>query len=317
MNKKLVVAFLAAVVMTTAVGCAQKTSTPTTAVEQGAIASKIAGYAHPEAFVTVQEAKELLDSDANVVVFDIRKDSDYKGGHISGAVNLFRTDYESTAFEFGGMAMERDAFAKLLGELGVSSDSKILVYGNGENLDSARFAWMLQMYGHEDVALIDGALGAWKAAGFEVTKEEPTITPTAFEFVKEMDPSINATLDEVKEAVENADDNIIILDTRADGEFNGKDLKKGAFRKGRIPGAVHVEYNKVVGDNGFKSKEEIQKIYEEAGVTPDKTIIAYCQSGVRSANTTYVLREILGYENVKNYDGSWIEWSFHEELPVE
>ncbi|MGL4344717.1 MAG: sulfurtransferase [Cellulosilyticaceae bacterium] len=314
MNKKLFVALLAAVVMTTAVGCSKA---PTTQVSQEAATSKIAEYADPAAFVTAEEAKALLDSEDNVVVFDIRKDSEYKGAHIPGAINLFRTQYESTAFEFGGMAMERDAFAKLLGECGVSTGAKILVYGNGENLDSARFAWMLQMYGHENVALIDGALGAWKAAGFETTKEVAAVTPATFEFENEPNMNIFASLEEVKEAVENPTGDVIILDTRADGEFNGKDLKKGAFRKGRIPGAVHVEYNKVVGDNGFKSKEEIQKLYEEAGITADKTIIAYCQSGVRSANTTYVLREILGYENVKNYDGSWIEWSFHEELPVE
>ncbi|MGL4798276.1 MAG: sulfurtransferase [Cellulosilyticaceae bacterium] len=313
MKKKLVFALLTAVVMTTAVGCGSNKEV--TSVSQEAVQNKLNEYADPNAFVTAEEAKALMDSEADVVVFDIRKDGDYGKGHIEGAVNYFRKQYESTAYEYGGMAVEREGFAKLLGESGATKDSTILVYGNDQNLDSARFAWMLQMYGHENVALIEGGIGGWEAAGYATTKEAPVVEAKTFEFVNEMDASILATLEEVKAGLE--DENVIILDTRANDEFSGKSQKSGAFRKGRIPGAVHVEYTKVIDENGFKSKEEIQKIYEEVGVTADKTIIAYCQSGVRSANTTYVLREILGYENVKNYDGSWIEWSYFEELPIE
>ena len=341
MNKKLTKILVATMLVAgTVVGCAPKQEQPKAPVEAAsetpapeastpapeattpepeasARAPKYEAYANPDAIVSAEEAAALLEGDQKVVLFDIRKSADYLLGHIPEAQGLFRTDYESTAFEYGGMAMERDAMAELLGKAGLESDSIALIYGDKEELDGARFGWILNMYGHENTIIIDGGYDAWKKAGLPTTMSKPNVTATTYAFPGEMDASLLATLDEVKAAVEGKDPNVIILDTRSDAEFNGEEQKKGAFRKGRIPGSVHIEYKKSIGEDGFKTVEELKSLYEAAGVTADKTIIPYCQSGVRSAHTTFVLKELLGYENVKNYDGSWIEWSFNSDLPIE
>lgn len=335
MNKKFTMILVATMLVAgTIVGCAPKEEAPKAPVEtttdaetpveaetpaeaEAPVASKYDAYANTDILVSPEKAAELIEGDQKVVIFDIRKSTDYLLGHIPESQGLFRTDYESTDFEYGGMAMERDQMAELLGKAGLESDSLALIYGDSEELDGARFAWILDMYGHENIAIVDGGYDAWKKAGFSTTMSKPSVEATTYTFPREMDASLIATLDEVKAAVESQDPNVIILDTRSDAEFNGEEQKKGAFNKGRIPGSVHIEYKKSIGEDGFKTADELRTLFEDAGVTADKTIISYCQSGVRSAHTTFVLKELLGYEDVKNYDGSWIEWSFNSDLPIE
>ncbi|WP_069650267.1 sulfurtransferase [Caloranaerobacter ferrireducens] len=281
---------------------------------------KYAEYANPEVIVSALKAKEIIDNNKNVVVIDIRKSPEYLLGHIPGAVNIWRPDYESENYPFGGMRAEKEKVEKLLGSLGIDNDTFILLYDGKGDYDAARLWWILDMYGHEKMALIDGGIDGWKAAGLELTTAKPEITPKEYKFKGKVDESKLATLEDVKAAMN--DPNVIILDTRSIKEFTGETLKKGAYRKGRIPTSVWIEYKEAINvgegeDKTFKTVEELKKIYESKGITPDKTIIAYCQSAVRSAHTTFVLTQLLGYENVKNYDGSWIEWSYNKDLPIE
>lgn len=279
---------------------------------------KYADYANPDVIVSAVRAKEIMEKEEDVLVIDIRKSVAYSLGHIPGAVNAWRPDYSADdgEYPFEGMRCSKEKMEVLLGNLGADENTFILLYDDRGNYDAARFWWQLDMYGHDKVALIDGGLDGWKAAGFEVTTSKPEITPKEFRFKGETDLQKLATLEDVKEAI--SDPDVIILDVRAFEEFTGEKLLSGAYRKGRIPGSIWIEYKEALNeDNTFKTADELREIYESKGVTPDKNIIVYCQSGVRSAHTTFVLTQLLEYENVRNYDGSWIEWSYYEELPIE
>ncbi|WP_432663061.1 sulfurtransferase [Wukongibacter baidiensis] len=279
-------------------------------------------YANSEVIISAIQAKEVIESEEKVVVIDIRKSAEYLLGHIPKAVNLWRPDYsaDDSEYEYGGMRATKEKFVKLLGEIGIDNDTMVLLYDAKGDYDGARFMWQLEMLGHKKMALIDGGINGWKASGLDTTTEKPEIAKTEYKFDGELDLSKLATIEDVKAAID--DPNVIILDTRSIKESTGEDLKSGAFRKGRIPSSVFIEYKNAINvgdgeDTTFKTLEELKELYEAKGVTPDKTIIAYCQSGVRSAHTTFVLNHLLGYENVKNYDGSWIEWSFNKDLPLE
>jgi len=316
LKKKLMLLGLAGALSLGVVGC---TSTqPKEEKEITKQQSKYEEYAQNDNIISAIDAKELLDKGDNVVVVDIRKDIDYKLGHIPGAVNIWRPDYEDANANIEGMVAPKEQVEKLLGEkIGADNKTTILLYDNQGDYDAARFWWMLDMYGYNNVKLIDGGIDGWKAAGLETTLKTPSLKAKEFKFEGKEDKSKLATLEDVKAAME--DENTIILDARSIEEANGSDLKKGAFRKGRIPGVTWIEFKEALNgeDKTFKNIDNLKKLYEEKGITKDKNIIVYCQSGVRSAHTTFVLTQLLGYENVKNYDGSWIEWSYNEELPVE
>lgn len=280
---------------------------------------KLASYVETSHIVSATTAANLLETAEDVLLLDIRNAAEYATGHIPGAVNIFRPEYsaDSGEYPFGGMRAGKEKMEALLSRLGVTEDTLILAYDGKHSYDAARFWWQLDMYGHDYVKIIDGGTQGWEAAGFDLTMAAADErTPTQYRFLEEPDYSHLASLEEIVAAQD--DPNVVILDTRAITEFTGEELKKGAFRKGRIPGAVWVEYKESIqGDTCVKCFEDLRAQFLEAGITRDKTIIAYCQSGVRSSHTTFVLSELLGYPNVKNYEGSWIEYSYNEELPLE
>ncbi|MCL6270298.1 sulfurtransferase [Sansalvadorimonas sp. 2012CJ34-2] len=276
-------------------------------------------YYKADIVMTPQEAKSFIASGEDVVVIDVRRITDFMGkGHIPGAQQVWRPDIsaDDDQYPFGGMRATRDKMEELLGSLGVTPETTIVPYDAKGNYDAARLWWLLDMYGHSKVKMIDGGYQGWAAAGFEmVHSESAKREPTEYKFPwKENDYRL-ASLDDVQRALETGD--AIILDTRSIKEFTGESMKSGAFRAGRIPHSVFVEYKKALdAGKNFKTVAELKAIYEKAGITADKPIIAYCQSAVRSAHTTFVLTQLLGYQNVKNYDGSWIEWSYTSE-PLE
>ena len=318
--KKLLSIILVLTLAVGLIGCSSPTEK--TAEELEEQETKYSKYANPEFIMSAVQAKEVIESEEKVVVIDIRKSPEYLLGHIPEAVNLWRPDYSADdgEYEFGGMRANAEKFVKLLGDIGIDNNTMVLLYDAKGVYDGARFLWQLEMLGHEKMALIDGGINGWKASGFETTTAKPEITKTEYKFDGNEDLSKAATLADVEAAIN--DPNVIILDTRSIEEATGDSLKKGAFRKGRIPSTVFLEYKDAINvgegeDTTFKTIEELKEIYESKGITSDKTIIAYCQSGVRSAHTTFVLTHLMGYENVKNYDGSWIEWSFNEDLTIE
>ncbi len=318
--KKFLAILLALALVVGVVGCSAPAKKTEAELEKQE--TKYDKYANTEVIMSATEAKELIESDEKVAVIDIRKSAEYLLGHIPEAINLWRPDYsaDENEYKFGGMRANTENFVKLLGEIGIDNDTMVLLYDAKGDYDGARFMWQLEMIGHEKMALIDGGINGWKASGLDTTTDKPEITKVEYKFDGKEDLSKLATLEDVKAAIN--DPNVIILDTRSTEEATGESLKKGAFRKGRIPSSVFIEYKNAINvgegeDTTFKTLEELKALYEAKGITPDKTIIAYCQSGVRSAHTTFVLSHLMGYENVKNYDGSWIEWSFNEDLAVE
>ncbi|MCM1991361.1 sulfurtransferase [Oceanirhabdus seepicola] len=308
--KKISLLLLATAVILMAVGCSNS----------DVASEKQLQKEETKVLISAVDAKKMIDEGGKITVLDIRETPDYMSEHIPSSINIWRSDYGSTNYEIAGMRAEKEKMEALLGSLGIDNDTMILLYDNKGGIDGARLFWLLEMYGHEKMALIDGGIQGWKASGLDTTTEKTKITPAEYKFKVDIDESKLATLEDVMAAID--DPNVIILDVRSLEEATGERLMPGAFRKGRIPTSIHLEYKEAINtgegqDTTFKTVEELKAIYEAKGITTDKTIIPYCQSAVRSAHTTFVLTELLGYENVKNYDGSWVEWSYNKELPIE
>lgn len=264
----------------------------------------------------------MYDEGQAFKVIEISKKAKYKSGHLPRAINFWRPDYESKDHAYGGMRPSPSEMAELLGTNGISPDDRLVIYDTKGSVDAIRFMWILDMYGHTDRVVMNGGKTAWEAAGYGlVTEPAPAPEAVAYAFSGEPDYTLLASRADVLAAMD--DPNVVLLDTREPEEYQGAPYiskgvcypyKKGAFINGRIPGAVYLNWSDAVdldGDHRFKSLKDIRYNFRKAGITADKKVIAYCQSGVRSAHTTYVLTELLGYPDVRNYDGSWIEWSYH------
>ncbi|MBL4862682.1 MAG: sulfurtransferase [Crocinitomicaceae bacterium] len=268
--------------------------------------------------VNVEQLVELLKNDTPTILIDISKSEDFSEGHIPHARNVWRDRFVDSTRAFGGMMATRKGMQQLLSELGVSSQDKIILYDNKGGCEAARLWWILFTHGHKNTAILNGGLRAWKNAGETTSQDIISVKPSNYQFPNKEDHSLFTQLSNVKSAVQNPD--AVILDTRSWKEYTGEIQKKGAYRKGRIPSSIFSEWLKTVNysdDQAFKSNSELTKLFHSKGITKDKEIIVYCQSGVRSAHITFVLTELLGFPNVKNYDGSWIEWSYNKDLPIE
>jgi thiosulfate/3-mercaptopyruvate sulfurtransferase len=268
--------------------------------------------------ITVSEYESMIENAESYTLIDLRKEEDYKNGHIKGALQIWRDDIQEQDTAYGGLMAGKDQMIELLGELGVDSAETIVVYDNKANVDAMRLWWILQCYGHDQVIMIDGGLKSWVDAGLDLDTNQ-TAAPeiSEFKFEKAEDWQMYASKQDVIAAQEQG---ALILDTRSKEEFEGVYIKDGAFRAGHIPGSVRIDYasNFYWGESEtIRDLDELNYIYQELGEDKNRPIITYCHSGVRSAFSTFVLVELLGYTNVKNYDGSWTEWSFYEELPVQ
>lgn len=262
-----------------------------------------AGYAHPESLVSPKQLKTMIE-EGQVKVVDFR-DAKLPGGYIPGAVKIARGDIATEIDGVKGMIAPKEQIEKVLGKAGISNEDTVVIYDDDNELWAARLWWVMKVYGHEDVRLLNGGLGAWKAAGFdtEMAAAEPkAVTYTA----KEANKDLIADLELVKKSYDS--ENLVVLDTRSEKEWND----------GHIPGAVWIEWTKALNEDGtYKSAEELKELYESKGITADKeAIIPHCKSAVRAAHTMFALTELLGYDNVRNYDGSWLEYSQSGE-PIE
>ena len=277
------------------------------------------GHAKPVLVTTDWLAEHLGQDGINVAEVDENPDL-YDEGHVPGAVKLhWREDLQDPVERD---LIEQGAFEELLGSRGISNDSVVVLYGDKNNWFAAYAYWYLKIYGHRDVRVLDGGRQKWLDEGRELTTDVPTPSVTAYSATPR-DESIRVYRDEVLAGL-GGNGGIVLVDVRSPQEFSGELLappgyeQEGAQRAGHIPTAQSIPWAAAVRDDGtFKAADELRALYDGKGVSAEKEVRAYCRIGERSAHTWFVLRELLGYQNVKNYDGSWTEWGNLVDVPIE
>jgi thiosulfate/3-mercaptopyruvate sulfurtransferase len=279
-----------------------------------------ADYAHPQRLVSTEWLAEHLSDDGLVVV---ESDEDvllYETGHIPGAVKVdWHTDLQDP---LSRDYLDAEGFAALMSEKGIGRDDTVVFYGDNFNWWAAYALWVFRLFGHEDVRLLDGGRQKWIAEDRELTTETTSRPATEYPVVARDDTPIRAFRDDVMAHIDGEGP---LVDVRSPEEFRGELLhmpnypQEGALRGGHIPGAASVPWKRAANDDGtFKSAADLRSIYEdEVGLTGDDDVIAYCRIGERSSHTWFVLTHLLGYENVRNYDGSWTEWGNLVRAPIE
>ena len=281
-------------------------------------AAKFAEYAHPERLVTTEWLAEHLGRPGLVVV---ESDEDvllYETGHIPGAVKVdWHTELNDPVVRD---YVSGERFAELLGSKGISRDDTVVIYGDRSNWWAAYALWVFTLFGHEDVRLLDGGRAKWEAEGRPMTTDAPTPTPSDYPVVERDDTHIRAFRDDVLAHLGKP-----LVDVRSPDEFSGKLLhmanypQEGALRGGHIPGAKSVPWARAANEDGtFKSRAELEALYGgEVGLSPSDDVVVYCRIGERSSHTWFALTHLLGYERVRNYDGSWTEWGNSVRVPIE
>ena len=258
--------------------------------------------------------------DENLVVAEVDESPElYDESHITGAVKLHWKDDLQDPIERD--LIDKAAFEQLMSSRGISNDTTVVLYGDKNNWFAAYAYWYLKIYGHEDVRILDGGRQKWLDEGRETATDTPQ--PAAGQYnATDRDESIRTYRDAVRETI-GAQDKALV-DVRSPQEYSGDLIappgyeQEGAQRAGHIPSAQSIPWAQAVRDDGtFKSADELRELYGGKGVSPDKEVTAYCRIGERSAHTWFVLRELLGYESVKNYDGSWTEWGNLVDVPIE
>ena len=271
------------------------------------------GFANPRLLVTPKELSQTIGGTGakRPLILDLRPPEDYTQGHIPGAIHLDLWGVSLIDTDPAPLNAFMWMIEHVLAAHGVQASTPVVVYDDQSGMRAARAFWFLEYFGHPYVRLLDGGFNAWSAAGYEVTREAGP--PPKSEWTGVRQSHTLATHRDVRNALGQSDR--VILDTRSDGEYWGTTVR--AKRGGAIPGAVHIEWSDNLTPSGeFKNADELRRMYEDAGVTPEREIITYCQGGYRAAHSYLALR-LLGYPRVRTYVGSWKEWGDREELPVE
>jgi thiosulfate/3-mercaptopyruvate sulfurtransferase len=277
------------------------------------------GYAHPKVLVeTTWVAEHLNDPKIRLVEVDVDTTA-YDSGHLPGAVGWnWKEDTQQTVKRD---IPDKAGWEALLSRSGITPETILIFYGDNNNWFAAFAFWLAKIYGHADVRLMNGGRKKWIDEGRALTTAVPTVTPTHYT-VQATDWSLRANRDLVKEYI--AHSHRALVDVRSPQEYSGELLapgnlpQEGAQRGGHIPGAANIPWGMAVREDGaFKSGDELRALYSSKGITGDKDVIAYCRIGERSSHTWFVLTYLLGYPNVRNYDGSWTEWGSLVGAPIE
>ncbi len=278
------------------------------------------GYAHPDVLVSTEWVAKhshdpnvrIVESDEDVLLYNI--------AHIPGSIKLdWHTDLNDPMVRD---YIDQEQFQALMRRNGIGNDTTVVFYGDKNNWWATYAFWVFQLFGHTNAKIMDGGRAKWIAEGREVTREIPTYPSTNYVAQKRDDTKLRAFRDEVLGHVEEGKP---LVDVRSPGEYKGELLhmadypQEGAMRGGHIPGAKSVPWSRAANEDGtFRSADELRALYEEEqGLSSDDDIVAYCRIGERSSHSWFVLTYLLGYDNVRNYDGSWTEWGNAVGLPIE
>ncbi|WP_282785600.1 MULTISPECIES: sulfurtransferase [unclassified Nocardia] len=273
--------------------------------------------ARSDVLVSADWVEENLNA-PGVVIVEVDEDtSAYDTGHIEGAVKLdWKTDLQD---QVRRDFVNREQFSDLLSARGIANEDTVVLYGGNNNWFAAYAYWYFKLYGHQDVKLLDGGRKKWELDGRPLSRDAVNRPATTYK-AGEQDLSIRAFRDEVINAIGTKN----LVDVRSPDEFSGKILapahlpQEQSQRPGHVPSAINVPWSKAANEDGtFKSDAELAELYKEAGLDGEKETIAYCRIGERSSHTWFVLQELLGHKNVKNYDGSWTEYGSLVGAPIE
>lgn len=271
-----------------------------------------AGYANPQLLIETEELARRL-GEAELRIVDVRAEKEYASGHIPGAVHASFHALDDLSANQQGLPIPKAKAEEILSGLGIDGTTRVVAYDGPKNpFAAARLFYILEFFGHEKVQVLNGGFAKWAQEGRHLSTEVPMAVKATF--VARPRSELLATAEEVRKRLK--DPKVCLLDARSAEEYAGEDVR--ANRGGRIPGAVNVDYLSTFGKDGhtLKSAVELRRLFETKGVTSDRETITYCQTGGRSAHDYFVLR-LLGYERVKNYDGSWAEWGNSDTLPIE
>ncbi len=275
-------------------------------------------YAYPDVLVDTEwlaahlndPKVRIVESDEDILLYD--------QGHIPGAVKIdWVGDLNDPVVRD---YLDRDAFATLMAGKGIRNDTIVVFYGDKHNWWATYAMWVFKLFGHADARILNGGRAKWIAEGREMTRVIPSYPATSYDAPVRDDATIRAFRDEVKTHMHAKG---AMVDVRSPQEFSGERThmpdypQEGTLRGGHIPGAINVPWAKSVNeDSTFKSPEELAALYGEQGITPEREVVAYCRIGERSSHTWFVLTYLLGYPNVRNYDGSWTEWGNSVGVPI-
>jgi len=278
---------------------------------------KFSEYAHPEVLVSTEWLSRNLGTNDLVIV---ESDEDvllYQTGHIPGAVKIdWHTDLNDPVTRD---YLDGEAFARLMMNKGISRKSTVIIYGDNKNWWATYTLWVFKLFGHEDVRILDGGREKWIAEGRELTTEVTSISPSNYPLINRDDSKIRAYRDDVLAHLGQP-----LVDVRSPQEYSGERThmpdypQEGALRGGHIPGAKSIPWSKAAGDLGvFRSRDELNDLYlSDSRLNPTAKTIAYCRIGERSSHTWFVLNYLLGFTDVRNYDGSWTEWGSLVRVPI-
>jgi thiosulfate/3-mercaptopyruvate sulfurtransferase len=278
-------------------------------------------YANPQVLTDVEWVKQNLGK-PGIAIIEVDYDPKlaYEQGHIPGALLVdWRKDMNKPDVRD---IIDAGEFEKLMSRLGISNDTHVILYGDYNNWFATFAFWVFEMYGHQKVQLLNGGRKKWIDSGGELTKEVPAVKPATYKVTKVNYENRVFLEDLLKMKI--ADPNLVLVDVRSPAEYTGEITappeypNEHAQRGGHIPGAVNIPWGQAIREDGtFKSAEELRQLYSSKGVVPDKRVVTYCRIGERASVTWFVLKHLLGYKDVKVYDGSWTEWGNLVRFPIE
>ncbi len=271
------------------------------------------GYHDTSRLVTTQWIEDNLDNDS-VLLIDLRSGDDYAVGHIPGAVQIPRSAFQVEIDGVPGLIPPAANVASELGAIGATAETTIVFYDNRGSIWGSRGLWVLSVYGHEDVRLLDGDFPLWESEGRRVSTGASALAAADYAFSSSPNGDIIAGWDEIIAAID--DPSVLVCDARSPEEYAGRDVR--ADRGGHIPDSLNVEWSRALDEDGrFKSADELRALYEGEGVVAGNTVYTLCQTAVRATHTWFVLSDLLGYDDVRVYDGSWVEYGNREDSPID